>query len=145
MPSRDAGSSGEVVIVELVTTQGAMVLIRQATLAEMDDLAGFTVDDPVGSVDAERFREEVTAGRMRPEWAWFAADGSRIVARALWWGRADSEHPLALDCLHVLAEVPDRAAVGARLLSRGHAGFGAVPQFELGLRVGWPTARLAAT
>jgi len=114
-----------------------MVLIRHATPAEMDDLAGFTVDDPVGSVDAERFREEVAAGRMRPEWAWFAADGSRIVARALWWGRADSVDPLALDCLHVLAEVPDRAALGAGLLSRGHAEFGAAPQFELGLRAGW--------
>ncbi len=110
-----------------------MVLIRHATPAEMEDLAGFTVDDPVGSVDTDRFREEAVAGRVRPEWTWFAADGSRIVACALWWGRADSKHPVALDCLHVLPEVPDRAA----LLSRGHAEFGAAPEFNLMLRTGW--------
>ena len=114
-----------------------MVLIRHATPAEMEDLAGFTVDDPVGSVDTDRFREEAAAGRMRPEWTWFAADGSRIVARALWWGRADSKHPVALDCLHVLPEVPDRAALAAGLLSRGHAEFGAAPGFNLMLRTGW--------
>jgi hypothetical protein len=114
-----------------------MVLIRHATLAEMADLAGFTVADPVGSVDTDRFQEETAAGRMRPEWTWFAADGFRIVARALWWGRADSKHPLALDCLHVLAEVPDRSALAAELLARGHAAFGAAPEFNLRLRPGW--------
>jgi RimJ/RimL family protein N-acetyltransferase len=95
------------------------------------------VDDPVGSVDAGRFREEAAAGRLRPEWTWFAAHGSRIVARALWWGRADSERPVALDCLHVLPDVPDRAALAAGLLSRGHAEFGATPEFSLILRTGW--------
>ena len=29
-------------------------------------------------------------------------------------GRADSERPLALDCLHVQPDVPDRAALAAR-------------------------------
>ncbi len=114
-----------------------MVLIRHATPAEMEDPVEFTVDDPVGSVDRDRFQEEAAAGRMRPEWTWFAADGSRIVARALWWGRADSERPVALDCLHVLPEVPDRAELAARLLVRGHAEFGAAPEFNLILRTGW--------
>jgi hypothetical protein len=122
---------------ELVAMEGEIVLIRHATLAEMENLAGFTMDDPVGSVDRVRFQEETAAGRMRPEWTWFAADGSRIVARALWWGRADSEHPVALDCLHVLPEVPDRAALAAGLLSRGHAEFGAAPEYNLVLRTGW--------
>jgi len=128
---------GAAVILELVVTEGEIVLIRHATSAEMEDMAGFTVDDPVGSVDADRFRQETAAGRMRPEWTWFAADESRILARALWWGRADSEHPVALDCLHVLPEVPDRAALAAGLLSRGHAEFGAAPDFNLVLRTGW--------
>ena len=114
-----------------------MVLIRHATPAEMKAPVEFTVEDPVGSVDGDRFREEAAAGRMRPEWTWFADDGSRIVGRALWWGRSDSERPLALDCLHVLPGVPDRAALATELLVRGHAGFGAAPEFNLRLPEGW--------
>lgn len=114
-----------------------MALIRQATLTEMEDLARFTVDDPVGCIDRDRFQEETAAGRMRPEWTWIATDGSRIIARALWWGRADSERPIALDCLHVLPERPDRAALAAGLLARAHAEFGAAPEFNLLLRTGW--------
>lgn len=113
------------------------MLIRHATAAEMEDPVEFTVDDPVGSVDADRFLAEAAAGRIRPEWTWFAEDGFRIVARALWWGRSDSERPLALDCLHVLSGVRDRAALAAELLARGHAGFGAAPEFNVMLRPGW--------
>ncbi len=111
-----------------------MVLIRHATPAEMEKPIEFVVNDPVGSVDTDRFREEAAAGRFRPEWTWFADDGSRIVGRALWWGRADSERPLALDCLHVLPDVPDRAALATELLSRGHTEFNAKPEFTLTLR-----------
>jgi RimJ/RimL family protein N-acetyltransferase len=103
----------------------------------MEKAAEFTVDDPVGSVGAARLRAEVAAGRMRPEWTWFAEDGSRIVGRALWWGRADSERPLALDCLHVRPEVADRAGLAAGLLARGQAAFGGKPEFNLVLRAGW--------
>ncbi|HEY7143633.1 MAG TPA: GNAT family N-acetyltransferase [Streptosporangiaceae bacterium] len=124
-------------IAEPVTAEGDMMLIRHATPAEMASPVEFTVDDPVGSVDAGRFREDAAAGRIRPEWTWLADDGSRIVARALWWGRSDSERPLALDCLHVLPEVPGRVALAAELLSRGHAEFGATPEFNLMLRPGW--------
>src|SRR5258708_24414184 len=103
----------------------------------LEGRVGFRVECPVGSVDRGRFVEEGAEGRTRREWTWFAADGSRIVARALWWGRADSERPVALDCLHVLPEVPDRAELAARLLVRGHAEFGAAPEFNLILRTGW--------
>src|SRR6202035_5632951 len=113
------------------------MLIRPATPAEMADPPEFTVGDPVGAVDDDRLRDEAAGGRMRPEWTWFAADGSRIVGRAVWWGRADSERPLALDCLHVVPEVPDRAALAAQILSRGQAEFGATPQYDLVLRTGW--------
>lgn len=89
------------------------------------------MDEPVGFVDDDRLRKETAAGRFRPGWTWFAVDGSRIVARALWWGRADSERPLALDCLHVLPEVPDRAALATELLSRGHTEFNARPEYQL--------------
>jgi RimJ/RimL family protein N-acetyltransferase len=113
------------------------MLIRHSTPAEMATPAEFTVSDPVGSLDAAHFREEAAAGRVRPEWTWFAEDGSRILARGVWWGRADSERPLALDCLHVVPDVPDRAGLAAELLSRAHATFGAKPEYNLVL----PTSR----
>lgn len=114
-----------------------MVLIRPATPAEMEAPAEFTVDDPVAFVDQDKFRAEAAAGRMRPEWTWFADDGSRIVGRAVWWGRSDSERPLALDCLHVLPGGPDRAALATELLVRGQAEFGTAPEFNLRLPAGW--------
>jgi RimJ/RimL family protein N-acetyltransferase len=114
-----------------------MVLIRPATPAEMATPVEFAVDDPVASVDEDKFLQEAAAGRMRPEWTWFADDGSRIVGRAVWWGRSDSERPIALDCLHVLPGVPDRAALATELLARGHAEFGAAPEFSLRLPRGW--------
>ncbi|WP_047890111.1 N-acetyltransferase [Rhodococcus sp. ARP2] len=108
-----------------------MVLIRPATRAELEEPVGFAMNDPVGFVDADSLREEVAAGRLRPEWSWFAVDGSRIVARALWWGREDSERPLAPDLLHVLADVPDRAALASELMSRAHTEFHAKPEYVL--------------
>lgn len=120
------------------------MLIRLATQAEMDDPVEFAVEEPVGFVARDRFLEEAAAGRMRQEWTWFAADGSRIVARALWWGRADSERPLVLDCLHVLPDVPDRAGLAAGLLMRGHDEFGATPDFNLMLAAGWRDDAAAA-
>lgn len=104
---------------------------RHATPAEMQAPADFTVTDPVAFVDTDRFRAEAAAGRMRPEWTWFAQDGSRIVARALWWGREDSERPLTLDCLHVLPDVHDRAALATELLTRAHSDFDARPEYQL--------------
>lgn len=106
----------------------------------MEQPAEFTVDDPVGFIDAGRLRDEAASGRLRPEWSWFAVDGSRIVARALWWGRTDSERPLVLDCLHVLPDVPGRAGLAAELLTRGHTEFEAKPEYELILRTTGPDA-----
>src|SRR5699024_9025515 len=105
--------------------------IRHPTAAELTASIGFTRNDAVGLIDADQVREEVAAGRCRPEWTWLAIDDSRIVARALWWGRADSEHPLALGCLWVLPDVPDRVALATKLLSRGHAEFNPQPEYQL--------------
>lgn len=55
------------------------MLIRHARPAEMGV--------PVGSVGTDRFREEAAAGRMRPEWTWFAGDGSRIDSGDCRYGR----------------------------------------------------------
>jgi ribosomal protein S18 acetylase RimI-like enzyme len=111
-----------------------MVRIRQATRAEMEVPADVLLRDPVGFVDADRFREDVAAGRLRPEWTWVAENETRIVGCALWWGREDSQHPLTLDGLNVLPDVPDRAALATELLSRGHNGFDAKPAYQLVLR-----------
>lgn len=122
-------------VVDDLQRKGGLVRIRHATPAEMHaTVRHFTVRDPVVFVDADQFREETAANRMRPEWTWLAEEGSRIVGRALWWGREDSERPLTLDCLHVLPDVPDRVALATELLSRAHAEFAATPEYQLILR-----------
>jgi len=114
------------------------VLIRHATPAEVADPTTFTVEDPVGWVDAAQLLEEASAGRMRPEWTWFADDGSRIVARAVWVGAGGQRPPAR-------TRLPARAARSARTSSprgrgpvRGHAEFSVKPEYNMVLRTGWP-------
>ncbi|AHH97638.1 GNAT family N-acetyltransferase [Kutzneria albida] len=128
------------------------MLIRHATAAELSSPPAFIVTDPVGFVDDDQLRVEAAENRMRPEWTWFAQDGDRIVGRAVWWGRSDSEQPIVLDCLHVLPDVPDRVGVAAALLDKGHAEFGVLPNYRLILRggcavdaVSWRSAAASAS
>ncbi|MET9106934.1 GNAT family N-acetyltransferase [Streptomyces zhihengii] len=102
--------------------------------------------DPVPALGAGKIREEFDAHRFRPEWTWFAEDGDgRVVGRALWWGRADSERPIALDCLRIAPEAGDPADVAAGLLAAGHAAFGTAPVYNASLPRGWrDDAALAA-
>ncbi|AYN37718.1 GNAT family N-acetyltransferase [Streptomyces dangxiongensis] len=117
--------------------------IRTVAEAEAGTVAGFLVDEPVSWITGERFRQEYSERHFRPEWTWIAEnDEGRIVARALWWGKSDSEHPVALDCLHVLGSVEDRAGLAAELLAAGHTAFeraGAKgrPQYNISLENGW--------
>ncbi|WEB37952.1 GNAT family N-acetyltransferase [Streptomyces yunnanensis] len=119
------------------------MLFRPTTAAEVDRVAAVTVPEPVGWIDADRYRDELGQGMYRPEWTWVAEDGDgRLLARALWWGRADSAHPVALDCLHVDPGAGDRARVAARLLTAGLQAFAAAgapkpPLYILRLPVGW--------
>ncbi|WP_030762282.1 GNAT family N-acetyltransferase [Streptomyces sp. NRRL F-2664] len=116
------------------------MLFRAATAdpADLDRAAAYSADGPVPALTADRIREELEGNRFRPEWTWFAEDGDgRVLARALWWGRADSEQPIALDCLQVRASVADPAAVAAGLLAAGHAAFGALPSYNISLPRGW--------
>ena len=108
--------------------------IRHATPSEMAQLAAFEVDDPVGAVQPDQFCEDAAAGRARPEWTWLAEDQGRIVGRAVWWGRSESERPLALDCLHLQSGIGDRAAVAASMLVQAHTAFGVKPDYSLTLR-----------
>jgi len=128
---------GVAVIFELVVTEGEMVLIRRATPAEMEDLAAFTVDDPVGSADTDRFREEsapagcVRNGHGSPP----MSPGSSRVPCGGGARTASTQSPsTACTCC---PRLPDRAALAAGLLSRGHAEVGAAPDFNLVLRTGW--------
>ncbi|MFE2474942.1 dihydrofolate reductase family protein [Streptomyces sp. NPDC059389] len=117
-------------------------LLRPTTEADLHRVTAVTVDEPVGWIDADRYLEELGEGMYRPEWTWIAEQDGRVLARALWWGRATSEHPVALDCLYVHPSVADRAALGAALISAGLRAFaeqGAArpPLYNLTLPNGW--------
>ncbi|MFE4633009.1 GNAT family N-acetyltransferase [Streptomyces sp. NPDC056773] len=116
---------------------------RSATAdpTDLDRALAYPADGPVPALTPEKIREELAAQQMRPEWTWFAEDeDGEILARALWWGRADSERPIALDCLQVRGHVADPAAVAAGLLAAGHEAFGKLPDYNLSLPRDWRTA-----
>ncbi|MCX5196187.1 GNAT family N-acetyltransferase [Streptomyces sp. NBC_00249] len=116
------------------------MIYRAATAdpADLDRALAYPADGPVAALTPDRVREELAANQIRPEWIWFAEDeDGRLLARALWWGRADSERPVALDCLHVRADVADPAALAAGLLAAGHAAFGKAPVYNLSLPRDW--------
>ncbi|QKW07713.1 GNAT family N-acetyltransferase [Streptomyces sp. NA04227] len=100
----------------------------------LDRAAAYPADGPLAALTPERIREELDANRFRPEWIWIAEDeDGQTLARALWWGRADSERPIALDCLQVRSTVADPAALATGLLDAGHTAFGTLPLYNLSL------------
>ncbi|MEU4729957.1 GNAT family N-acetyltransferase [Streptomyces sp. NPDC023588] len=116
------------------------MIFRAATAdpADVDRALAYPADGPVAALTAEKVREELAGNQFRPEWTWFAEDADgEVLARALWWGRADSERPIALDCLQVRSSVADPAAVAAGLLAAGHAAFGNLPVYNISLPCGW--------
>lgn len=116
------------------------MLFRAATAdpADLDRAMAYPADGPVPALSAERIREELASDQFRPEWIWFAEDEKgEILARALWWGRADSTQPLVLDCLQVRAGVVNPVAVASGLLAAGHAVFGALPAYNISLPRDW--------
>ncbi|MFI9062855.1 GNAT family N-acetyltransferase [Streptomyces sp. NPDC053429] len=115
------------------------MIFRAATAdpTDIDRALTHPADGPVEALAADRIREELAAGRLRPEWIWFAqAEDGEVLGRALWWGREDSERPVALDCLQVRG-VADPAAVAAGLLAAGHSAFGTLPLYDLSLPRDW--------
>ncbi|MER5486124.1 hypothetical protein ABT024_23345 [Streptomyces sp. NPDC002812] len=108
---------------------------------DLDRALAYPADGPVPALTPEKIREEFAAHQMRPEWTWFAEDeNGEVLARALWWGRADSERPAVLDCLQVRAGVADPAAVAAGLLAAGHEAFGKLPDYNISLPRDWRTS-----
>ncbi|MFB7370602.1 GNAT family N-acetyltransferase [Streptomyces sp. NPDC056222] len=96
---------------------------RPMNESDLDAVLAWDVKEPVSWIGADRYREETAARQCRPEWTWIAEEDGRILARALWWGRSDSERPITLDCLTVHESVADPAAVAAELLGAAHAVF----------------------
>ncbi|MFI6444776.1 GNAT family N-acetyltransferase [Kitasatospora sp. NPDC050543] len=116
--------------------------LRPITEADLASVLACPTADPVTTISAERYREEQAKGQFRPEWSWIAQDGDEVLGRALWWGRADSAQPVALDCLWIHPAVADRSAVAADLLAVGHSAFAAagefrLPEYNLTLPNGW--------
>jgi GNAT superfamily N-acetyltransferase len=117
------------------------MLLRPTTEGELDRVLAWT---PAGSVPADHYLAGLAARHYRPEWTWVADEGGQILACAIWWGRSDADHPLALDSLDVRASVPGRTALAARLLAAGHDAFRAggmprPPRFGLNLPNDWRT------
>ncbi|MET9319888.1 GNAT family N-acetyltransferase [Streptomyces sp. NPDC003038] len=116
------------------------MFFRAATAepAGLDRAFAYPADGPVPALTAEKIREELAGNQFRPEWTWFAEDADgEVLARALWWGRADSERPIALDCLQVRSTVADPAAVAAGLMAAGHEAFGTLPVYNISLPRDW--------
>jgi RimJ/RimL family protein N-acetyltransferase len=116
--------------------------IRAAAEGDLDAVGAFAPDDPVRFVTPEAFADERAAGSYRAAWTWLAADDAGLAARAVWFGRATGELPLALDCVTVARRVADPAALGASLLAAAHAAFRTAglarpPHYELRLAPGW--------
>jgi RimJ/RimL family protein N-acetyltransferase len=61
----------------------------------------------------DEVRDDLAAGRRRPEWLWLALRGDRLVARAGWWSRPGDEYPLWLDIFDIDGDTDD----GVRLLT----------------------------
>ncbi|MEU9632659.1 GNAT family N-acetyltransferase [Streptomyces luteogriseus] len=123
------------------------MLFRAATAdpADLDRAAAYPADGPVPALTEERIREELASNQFRPEWIWFAEDeNGEILARALWWGRADSARPIALDCLQVRSSVVDPVAVASGLLAAGHAALGALPAYNISLPRDWRSSPVLA-
>jgi len=127
-------------------------MVFRSTVAEdVDRVVAVRVAEPVRWIQAERYRAELAARRYRPEWTWIAEANQRIVARALWWGRADSLVPIALDCLYIEESIEDKAGLAAQLLTTAHRWFGeqgarTLPMFNITLTNDWhddPAARNA--
>ena len=134
------------------------MLIRPTTEADLDRILAWPVAEPVGVVPADRYREELDRHQYRPEWTWIAEDEGRILARAIWWGFADSAYPLVLDCVSAGASLltgsPLTAGgsvpvLAARLIAAGQQALrrpdpSVAPGYEINLPAGWRSDPAAA-
>ncbi|MDQ7909163.1 GNAT family N-acetyltransferase [Phytohabitans sp. ZYX-F-186] len=69
----------------------------------------------------EELADDLAIGRRRAAWMWVATRGDGVVARIAWWGRESEPVPLLLDLFDLDEAVPDRRAVGERLVAAAMA------------------------
>jgi RimJ/RimL family protein N-acetyltransferase len=120
------------------------MLLRPITGGDLRRVLAATPAGAIGSVSADCYRAGLADRQYRPEWTWVAEEDGEILARAIWWGFSDAEHPMALDGVDVRTSVLGRAGLAARLLAAGHQAFRTAgaprpPEFDLDLPNGWRT------
>ncbi|MFE0153996.1 GNAT family N-acetyltransferase [Nonomuraea sp. NPDC059007] len=112
--------------------------MNPTSAADLARVTAWTVREPVGWIDAERYRADLAEGMYRPEWTWIAEDtAGRMVGRALWWGPAAAPHPVALDCLDVDPAAPERTAIAARLIGAALASIPGPVTYTIKAAGGW--------
>ncbi|NRQ33541.1 GNAT family N-acetyltransferase [Nonomuraea sp. NN258] len=120
------------------------MLFRPTVEADLDRLLGCVVDEHVSWSHPDRLLSFLESGEYRHERVWIAEENGEIMARAVWWGFADGDQPLALDCLYVHPSVTDRVGLAAELLGHAHAAFGTTPAYHVFLSNGWRDDPVAA-
>ncbi|RSN06623.1 GNAT family N-acetyltransferase [Nonomuraea sp. WAC 01424] len=111
---------------------------RPAAEADLDRLLGcVVVDESISWAHADRLLSLLESRNYRFDRIWLAEENGEIMARAVWWGFAGEERPLALDCVYVHPSVEDRVGLAAELLNHAHAAFGQKPAYHVFVSNGW--------
>ncbi|GGS64252.1 GNAT family N-acetyltransferase [Nonomuraea spiralis] len=110
---------------------------RPAAEADLDRLLGCVVDESISWAHADRLLSLLESRNYRFDRIWLAEENGEIMARAVWWGFAGEERPLALDCVYVHPSVEDRVGLAAELLNHAHAAFGQKPAYHVFVSNGW--------
>lgn len=117
-------------------------MLRSSNNADLDTILTFANAEPVGWVDAARYRRELATNNYRDLWTWIAEANGSPVARAIWWAPSEADHPVALDCLLVKPSVRQPEKLAAGLLKAAHvafrtAGATTLPDYTIDVAVGW--------
>lgn len=117
-------------------------MFRSTSISDLDLLLSARQVDPVTMIDADRFRRELDQHQYRLEWSWLHEVGGQLLARALWWGPPDADHPVSLDCLWVDPSIADPASLATELVTTGHhtlraAGLGHLPELNMTVATTW--------
>lgn len=124
-------------------TPAGGVTVRRGTATDLPRVGDLLPGPGVRPVTAERLVEELAAHRMRPEWTWLAETGDGcLLGRALFWGPGHARVPVAVDALDVVADVADRSAVAAAMLTDARRtlleeGLDGLPEYLVRLPPDW--------
>ncbi len=117
-------------------------MFRPSNSADLDTLLTFVNAEPVGWIDAGRYRRELATNNYRDHWTWIAEANGAPLARAIWWAPSGADHPVALDCLLVKPSFTQPGELAAGLLKAGQeafraAGATALPDYTIDVSVRW--------